>query len=110
MVQATIRVEESRSTIQTSAGVQSVMISGILQTVMSSAVSWVSLERLRRGVKLILVKEVVPSFWMMFGAMVMKHTFWIALMVDGMNITVSIRKMQVWIVTNSTMSQECILG
>jgi hypothetical protein len=47
---------------------------------------------------------------MMFGAMVMKHTFWIALMVDGMNITVSIRKMQVWIVTNSTMSQECILG
>jgi uncharacterized membrane protein HdeD (DUF308 family) len=86
------------------------MIPGILPTVMSSAVSWVSPERMKYEVELIMVKELVVFCWMMLSAMVMNHTFGIALIVDGINMTVSMGKMQVWNVTNIAISQECILG
>ena len=96
MAQVTISVDEWKSSIQTSAGVQSVMIPGILPTVMLCAVSWVSLEQMRQDIELIMVKEVVLSCLMMFDAMVRNHTFGIALTVDGINTTVFIGKMQVW--------------
>ena len=46
--------------------------------------------------KLIMVKEVVPSSLKMLDAMVRNRTYGIALMMDGINTTVTIRKMQVW--------------
>ena len=74
------------------------MMSGILPTVMLSAVSWVSLERMRQDIELIMVKEVVPSCLIMLHAMERNRTFGIALTVDGIdtNLTVAIREMQVW--------------
>ena len=38
----------------------------------------------------------VSSCWMMLDAMVKNHTFGIALIVDGINTSVAIRRMQVW--------------
>jgi hypothetical protein len=96
MAQVTTSVDEWRSSIQTSAGVQSVMITGILPTVMLSAVSWVSLARLRKDIELTMVKEVVQSCLVMLDAMVRNRTFGIALIVDGINTTVAIPAMQVW--------------
>ena len=43
-----------------------------------------------------MVKEVVLSCFMMLDAMVRNHTFGIVLIVDGINTTVTIRRMQVW--------------
>jgi hypothetical protein len=104
MVQVTIIVDEWRSSIQTLAGVQSVMIPGILPTVMFSAVSWVSLALTQLENELFMVKEVVPSCLVMLDAMVRNHTFGIALIVDGINMTVPIGRMQVWIVCARTVT------
>ena len=43
-----------------------------------------------------MVKEVVQSCLIELGAMARNHTFGIALMMDGINTTVPIGKMQVW--------------
>ena len=42
------------------------------------------------------MKEVVQSFLVKLNAMVTNHTFGIALLVDGINTPVDIRRMQVW--------------
>jgi hypothetical protein len=96
MVQATILVDEWRSLTQTSAGVRYVIISGELARVMWSAVSWVSLEKMQHQVLFIMVKEVDPSCLIMFAAMAKNHTFGIALIMDGINTPVDMRKMWVW--------------
>jgi hypothetical protein len=88
-------VDEWRSSVQAWAGVQSVIITGILPTVMLYAVSWVSLERMRLEIEF-MVKEVVPSCFLMLDAMARNLTFGIVLIVDGINTTVTIRRMQVW--------------
>ena len=95
MVQVTISVDEWRSLVQAWAGVQSVIITGILPTVMLSAVSWVSLERMRLEIEF-MVKEVVPSCFLMLDAMARNLTFGIVLIVDGIKTTVTICRMQVW--------------
>ena len=84
-------MDQWRFLIQTSAGVQSVVIPGILPTVILSAVSWVSLARMwRQESEPAMVMEVVQSCSVMLDAMVRNHTFGIAPMVDGINISVAI--------------------
>jgi hypothetical protein len=91
VVQVPVSVDESKSSIQTSAGVQSAMITGILLTVMLFAVSWVSLERMQLEIVFIMV--LVPFCLTMLDAMAKNHTFGIALIVDGINTTVAICRM-----------------
>ena len=83
MVQATILVDEWRSFIQSSAGVGYVKIPGALPMATLSAVSWVSLERMRQDMMLIMVVEVDLSC--LFVAMAGKNTFGIVLIMDGIN-------------------------
>jgi hypothetical protein len=96
MAQVTVSVDEWKFSIRTSAGVQSVMITGILPTVMLSAVSWVSPVQMWQDLYLIMVKEVVQSFLVKLDARVRNHTFGIAFMPDGKTTTVAIQKTQVW--------------
>ena len=91
MVQVTISVVELRSSIQTSVGVQSVLLTGVLPPVILSAVSWVSPGRMRQEIEHIMVKEVVQSCFISIIALVRNHTFGIALIMDGIKTTVAIR-------------------
>ena len=78
----------------------------------SSAVSWVSLERIQSDSGLTMAKEVVLYCFLILNALVMNHLSGIAVRMDGIipYLSATMIGISVWIATEITIIQSKTLG